>query len=297
MRIGPHRVAVNPLQFAASADGWFDFASTPPLVAQLEAVHASGFEYIHAAPPADLDPAAYARLLTEAGLAPGPGYLAIDVDDHGEVSPAERRRVIIEGERLAASGCDTVFVAPELDLDHERFRHPARGVGSSPSRTARLAESFGEIALDLLAVGVTSALHPHVGSVVETGDEFRTVLAGAGDALRFGPDTGHLAWAGIDPVATADEFRDRIPAIHLKDYRLAIRDQALAGDLDYAGPVRAGLWTEPGLGDAPLASLLELLANPTWIVVEVDRASDGDPIGSLARCAAWVRAQAALRGS
>ena len=37
------------------------------------------------------------------------------------------------------------------------------------------------------------------------------------DIIGFGPDTGHLRWAGIDPAAFIARYADRIGGIHIKD--------------------------------------------------------------------------------
>jgi sugar phosphate isomerase/epimerase len=38
--------------------------------------------------------------------------------------------------------------------------------------------------------------------------------------LDFGPDTGHLTWARIDPVRLIGRYRDRAAGLHVKDVRL-----------------------------------------------------------------------------
>ncbi|MEV4018691.1 hypothetical protein AB0J35_50180 [Nonomuraea angiospora] len=46
--------------------------------------------------------------------------------------------------------------------------------------------------------------------------ETRAVLdAIAPELLSFGPDTGHLHWAGADPAELITRYRDRVGAAHL----------------------------------------------------------------------------------
>ena len=103
--------------------------------------------------------------------------------------------------------------------------------------------------------GVTAALHPHVGGWVETEHELRTVLDGVGpDLLAFGPDTGHMSWAGMDVPAVLRDYADRIVGVHLKDTFAAGIARAAADDLDYQTATRAG----PDLGRARAS------ATSTW---------------------------------
>ena len=106
--------------------------------------------------------------------------------------------------------------------------------------------------------GVTAALHPHVGGWVETEHELRAVLDGVGpDLLAFGPDTGHMSWAGMDVPAVLRDYADRIVGVHLKDTFAAGIAAASADDLDYQTATEPGrIWAEPGLGDVDLAACL-----------------------------------------
>jgi inosose dehydratase len=121
---------------------------------------------------------------------------------------------------------------------------------------------------------VRYALHPHVGSWIEADDEVRAVLdATSGSDLFFGPDTGHLYWAGADPAALMGSYSDRIIAVHLKDVDPVARAAAISSGDDYrAATVDRHVWTEPGRGaidfDAVFASLPE--DSDLWFVIEVD---------------------------
>ena len=66
--------------------------------------------------------------------------------------------------------------------------------------------------------GLTPVLHPHAGSYIEFEDEIERVLADtADDGLQLCIDTGHFAYAGVDPVRFLAEHRDRTPYLHFKD--------------------------------------------------------------------------------
>src|SRR5262249_24963669 len=110
--------------------------------------------------------------------------------------------------------------------------------------------------------------------------------------IALGPDTGHLAWAGVDVVSFAKRHRDRIRALHVKDLRLQVADEYRGGDADYREGVRAGLWVEPGRGDLDLAGVLAALdgGRCAWGIVEVDNPDLPTPEESARAAGDWARA-------
>ncbi|WP_129843705.1 sugar phosphate isomerase/epimerase [Streptomyces sp. RFCAC02] len=297
-RIGRHPVAVNPLQYFATADGWFDFTSPPPLGEMLDAVAAAGFDAVQPAPPEGQSAASYRRALAGAGLTAGPGYAAL-----GRHSGAAGRRAALDHVRAqaataAACGATVVFLGLDLDAGNPRLRRPALGREFTAERLARITADVREAAGLVRAEGTVPALHPHVGTWIETERETDAVLEGAGPALDFGPDLGHLAWAGADLERLLGTHRARVAGVHLKDIATDVAARSRDEGLDYRATVARGLWREPGLGDLPLAGLIAGLGaeSDCWIVVEVDH-SPRPPRESLAVCGRAVRAlDAALAG-
>jgi inosose dehydratase len=123
-------------------------------------------------------------------------------------------------------------------------------------------DQVGAAAEAITAEGVRPALHPHVGTWIETEPEVESVLAGVPNTvLGFGPDTGHLTWAGMDAVAVMGRHAVRIAAVHVKDVRLDQAEEAHAAGADYNGSTRGPnqVWTEPGRGDVDLVGALATL--------------------------------------
>jgi inosose dehydratase len=133
---------------------------------------------------------------------------------------------------------------------------------------------------------VRYALHPHVGSRIEVEDDVRAVLdLTAGTSLYFGPDTGHLYWAGMDPATIMSDYSDRIIAVHLKDVDPFARAAAIANGDDYSAATNTRhVWTEPGRGAIDFDAVFAAL--PThfdgWFVIEVDVPNAGSPAESSA---------------
>ncbi|WP_335972657.1 sugar phosphate isomerase/epimerase family protein [Streptomyces sp. CA2R106] len=290
-RIGRHPVAINPLQFMATPDGWFDFGAPPPAAEILAAVAEAGFGAVQAAVPAGTAPRAYADELARWGLAVGPGYVALGWSEDAAARRGHLEQARTQAAALAACGADLAFVGLDAAPDGARMARPAVGLDACDRRLDRIAAHVGAAAEILAAEGVTAALHPHVGTWIETGQECARVLDLAGPALGFGPDIGHLAWAGADVPGLVGRYRPRVAGLHLKDMARAVADEARAAGLDYRGTVAAGLWREPGDGDLEPAALVAALGpvDDCWLVVEVDH-SALPPRDSVLRCGRWVQA-------
>jgi inosose dehydratase len=280
------KFGLNPIQWDATADGWLDPSLRPPLPQLLAEVRASGFEAIQAERPPHLTPDAYRRLLAGAGLKPAPGYFSLSL----AAGPAQyldaARSLAAEHAKL---GLREMFVS--VRMAEERIAAPARGVHAGTVSPASIAAALNDVGGAMLEHDVTPCLHPHVGSWVETEAEIEEVVALTDPTLvALGPDTGHLAWAGVDPVEFAKRHAPRIRGLHLKDVRLAIARAPELRAADYRTVVAAGLWAEPGHGDLDLLGVLETLAPELdgWVVVEVDRPSTGSPFESARLSAAWV---------
>jgi inosose dehydratase len=285
------RIALNPLQFFATADGWLDPALAPPLAERLRVIAEAGFTAIQPEITADGDIDGYRAALDAHGLLAGPGYTrAVWAEDAGE-----RAGGIEAAKRSAAAharlGVDVVFFTTGMFDGTARTRRAAVGAESDERRLAAIAEHVQDAGAAMRAEGVAAALHPHVGTWIETEHESRYVLENTDPSdVRFGPDIGHLAWAGADYLAMVRDFRERIDAIHIKDFDLSVAAESRRLERSYRAAVSAGLWREPGDGDADLAGV-DAAWKPRadmWTVIEVDAPAAPTAVESIRRCAAWA---------
>jgi inosose dehydratase len=281
------RVGLNPLPWVLTASG-FEL-SVPVLQNAFGEIRRTPFRGIHADPPAELDADGYARLLEEFGLVPAPGYFSANFADQdtAAVVEAAKRHAAVQ----ATLGNTEVFLADRTAP--ARRQTPAVGVDADASRLQTVIDRIGAAAEAITAEGVRPALHPHVGTWVEIEPEVEAVLAGVPDTvLGFGPDTGHLTWAGMNAVAVMDRHADRIAAVHVKDVRLDQAKEANAADADYTGSTRGPhqVWTEPGRGDVDLVGALATLPSDFagWVIVEVDVPEAPTNLESTEISARWV---------
>jgi inosose dehydratase len=285
-----YKWALNPIQWYASPDGYHDRSKGPQLDEALGLVRRAGFHAVPAAPAA-LEVADYRRRLDGAGLMAAPGYFAVPSPEQNlplaEILESARK----SAGQQAALGQTHAFIAIGMPpLDSIRLRRPAIGAGAERGRLDRLTDQIGRAAEVLRSEGVKAALHPHIGTWIETEEEARHVLGAVSpDLLAFGPDTGHLAWARADVAGLFRDFRDRIPVLHVKDIQAKIRDEALATARSYPETVLSGLWSEPGEGDLPLEELLADLGPSCdgWVIIEVDRPAR-PPFESAEVSARWA---------
>jgi inosose dehydratase len=126
--------------------------------------------------------------------------------------------------------------------------------------------------------GVRAVLHPHVGTMVETGDDVQRVLAGSVISLCL--DTGHMLIGGSDPLAVTRQAPDRIAHTHLKDVDLALAHRVQSGELTYTDAVKVGMYKPLGRGDVDIAGVvrhLEAHGYDGWYVLEQDTILDEEP--------------------
>lgn len=288
--LGP-RVALNLLPWALQADGTFAFP-LPDLPGALREAKQAGFDAVMADVPRGWSAADYRLLLQDHGLQPAPGYFSVDVVPGAPLS-ALLHEAARHAEQQAQLGLSDSFVA--AGMSQERLHRPAVGAAYDAGRLDAVVDQLGRVAEAFTAEGVRACLHPHVGSWVETEHETRAVLdATAPEVLAFGPDTGHLFWAGMDPAAMVRDYAGRVVAVHLKDVHESVASRARLTGTDYGTTtVRDRLWTEPGRGDVPIDRFLQALPPgfTGWHIVEVDVPDGGTPFESATRSSAWAGRQ------
>jgi len=131
---------------------------------------------------------------------------------------------------------------------------------------------LGEIAVKR---GMKLTFHHHMGTVVQTETEIDRLMAGTDPALvHLLFDSGHLSFAGIDPVKVLQKHVNRVAHVHLKDIRPDVVARVKAEHLSFLQAVRLGAFTVPGDGCvdfAPLFAILEAAGYEGWFVVEAEQ--------------------------
>ena len=204
-----------------------------------------------------------ARLLRDAG---GPGAVIVLSDDNARVPEREQRA----GRITSADGLS--------DAQWEVF-------AAGADEVARAVRDD---------TGLRTVFHPHCGGYVETVAEIDNLMRRTDPStLGLCLDTGHLVYAGGDPLDVLDRHAQRIWHVHFKDCHPRIAADARAAGLGYLAAVRSKLFCELGAGAVDFAAVLAALrrhAYAGWIVVEQDVfPGQGSPAESAARNRAYLR--------
>jgi inosose dehydratase len=135
--------------------------------------------------------------------------------------------------------------------------------------------------------------HSHVGGVFETEDEIVRLLDDLGPGvIGFGPDTGHLRWAGIEPAPFIRRYADRIGGIHIKDCFADYLTPGSRAGMSYHEVQRTKrLWAEPGRGVVDFAAVLDAVPADYDgdFMIEVDEPSMESRLESHRISFEWAR--------
>ncbi|HZF58046.1 MAG TPA: TIM barrel protein [Rubrobacter sp.] len=119
--------------------------------------------------------------------------------------------------------------------------------------------------------GLSTVLHPHFGTVVETDEQLRRFLEGCETGLCL--DTGHLVIGGSDPLEIAEKAPDRVRHVHLKDVDRGVARWLGAREIGFKEAAQEKAFRPLGEGDVDVARLLEILDRSGyggWYVLEQD---------------------------
>jgi len=150
----------------------------------------------------------------------------------------------------------------------------ARPKIESAAEWKRLGQRFTAVADHLQAKGVRMAVHHHMGTVIQTAEDVDRLMENTGPAVGLLLDTGHMTFAGGDPLAVAKRHGDRIVHVHCKDIRRYALAACQGRDVSFSQAVLEGLFTAPGDGMVDYPGLLKILAGARysgWLVQEAEQ--------------------------
>jgi inosose dehydratase len=205
-------------------------------------------------------------LLANHGLTMVGGFVPA-VLHHEDLKPAQLAQVEASARVLSSAGAEVLVLAAETG---------ATGYESSRELTetewATLARGIASIEDIAKCLGLTVAVHPHFGTVIESDADVRRFLELTCTPLCL--DTGHLLVGGADPSAIATAARGRIAHVHLKDVDARMAARVRDGDIGYRDAVRAGMYRPLGEGDVNIIGIVQQLRDDGydgWYVIEQDR--------------------------
>ena len=121
--------------------------------------------------------------------------------------------------------------------------------------------------------GMALAYHHHMGTVIQAEDEVERMMD-ATKSVGLLLDTGHLTFAGGDPLRALKRHARRIVHVHCKDIRKDKLAQAKKEDWSFLDGVVGDVFAVPGDGSIDFDPILAGLAKHKyagWLVVEADQ--------------------------
>lgn len=273
----PIRIGANPIGW--SNDDLRSLGGATPLETCLSEAREAGFEGMELGHKFPREAGALKAVLAAHGLDLVSGWYSAELltrDAQAEIA-AMRPHLDL----LKALGAKVLVFAETSNAIHGDQAMPlSRRPVLGPGDWAEFGRRVTQVAEACFAEGVRLVYHHHMGTVVQSAEDVDAFMAATGPAAHLLLDTGHLTFAGADPVAVARRHRDRISHVHCKDVRKDVMARVLAEDLSFLDAVVAGVYTVPGDGSVDFVSVLrELPGYSGWLVVEAEQDPEkADPL-------------------
>jgi inosose dehydratase len=267
-----HRVAGAPITWGVDGSpGWGYLMDRNRVMAEMAGV---GLNATELGPDGYLpaDPGELGAFLDRfglrmvAGFVPAVLYRDDLVDEQLEYAERAARQLAAAGGTILVLGPASHLVGYDtsIDLSDDEWRV----FFTNLERLTRLAAKLG----------LTTALHPHWGMVVERSHQLDRVLTSSDVPLCL--DTGHLFLGGVDPAAVAADAADRIVHVHLKDVDQTLADRVRAGAVGFRRAVIEGMFCPLGRGAVDVEGVIDALESASyegWYVLEQDVSLDAEP--------------------
>lgn len=250
----------------------------PPWQRVLDEIVAAGYRYIELGPYGYLptDPEVLKAELAKRRLVPVAGFAFQTLHD-----PSKTEEVL----EIVDKTCRLLAAIGARYLNTIDHISPARMATAGRRDLATMLDEtrfkymislIDRIADTALGHGILPLIHQHAGCYIEFEDELERVLDRL-EPSRVGIciDTGHMAYAGIDPVAFYRAHRDRVKYFHFKDIDREVHGRVLRDNIAFLQAVEQNVFCPLGKGVVKWPALAEAFdefgyANPATIEQDID---------------------------
>lgn len=265
------RIGINPLTW--SNDDMPELGADTPLATCLAEAKLAGYTGVELGNKFPRQAGALRPILAQHGLALVSGWYSSRLLERSVIE--EITAVNDHLDLLVAMGCKVMVYAEVSGCVHGDKAVPlSRRPVLAEDKWLRFGDQLNAMAEHLAQRGLRLAYHHHMGTVVETAAEIDRLMAVTSPQVGLLLDTGHLTYAGGDPVAVARRHAARIVHVHCKDVRLPVLAAVKARDSSFLNAVLDGVFTVPGDGGVDYAALLPVLkagGYQGWLVVEAEQ--------------------------
>jgi inosose dehydratase len=285
------RLATGPVTWGVD---FADSPGNPPWATVLDEIRRSGLGALELGPVGYLPEAEHElrEALDSRGLTAVGSFIFDDMHD-----ASERDRVVAQARRasraIAAAGGSVLVI---IDRPGER-RTPTAGrtgdaVRLDGAERADMKATLHAVADVAVEAGLAAAVHPHVGGFIEFADEIDWVVENT--PLNLCLDTGHLAYAGVDPAGAIRSYADRLAHVHFKDIFADVHAAVIAERIGFWDALAKPIFCPVGHGVVDIRAVLQALAEigyDGYATIEQDRVPGaGSPLDDLADSVATIRA-------
>jgi len=189
------------------------------------------------------------------------------------------------------------------ELGHAVHQQPVPPIVNKPvfddAQWAAMVSGLNELGRLAAEAGMVMCYHHHMGTGVMTRAEVDRLMNDVDpEVVHLLLDTGHLYWAGDDPLALARAYADRIRHVHLKDIRHDVMQACNARHLSFIESIIEGVFTVPGDGVIDFKPIFETLADADyagWLMVEAEQdARKANPLDYARMARRYLRETAGL---
>jgi inosose dehydratase len=189
---------------------------------------------------------------------------------------AEWRAIQDHKNLLKALGAKVLIVAETSNAIHGEQSMPlSRRPELTEAQWPLFTQRLGQLAQRLGEDGMQLVYHHHMGTVIQSGEDVHRMMRMTPAHMHLLLDTGHLTFAGADPVEFARSYRSRISHVHAKDIRASVMAAVKVKDKSFLDAVVDGVFTVPGDGMVDYPAVFAALPGYSgWVVVEAEQ----DPV-------------------
>jgi inosose dehydratase len=265
------KIGINPLTW--TNDDMPELGAATPLETCLAEARQAGYDGMELGNKFPRDPAVLKPILARHGLGLASGWYSarlLERSAKDEIQAVQGHLRLLKAFNAPAM----VFAEVTACVHGDRARPVSERPKLSGDQWRTLTERMTEVGKYLAGEGCPIAYHHHMGTVIETEAEIDRLMAETGREVGLLLDTGHLTYAGGDPVAVAKRHGARINHVHCKDIRAPVLARARAENASFLDSVLAGVFTVPVDGSIDYPAVLKELkpaGYSGWFVVEAEQ--------------------------
>jgi inosose dehydratase len=167
------------------------------------------------------------------------------------------------------------------ELGHAVHQQPVAVLPNKPKFTDAqwdaMIEGLNKIGKLATENGMRVSYHHHVGTGVENRSDVDRLMASTDPGLvHLLLDTGHIYYAGDDPLDMVKAYAGRIKHVHLKNIRQSVLEESIKLGRSFLQSIMEGIFTVPGDSEGVIdfKPILQVLSDNNyegWLVVEAEQ--------------------------